>query len=234
MFKSPRIILLLPGALCIGITLFAGMLLVKFELRTSPYWYTIGALMMAEAMLFLTLMDIGGNHRDRAMPHRIGNVLVSVFYLFFTLIMLIPYMAGASADAIRLLQVIGLFAALTLHILFGLAHRAVDAQARQFAAERADIVNFRIEVESFRVEYAELLRKTPELHKEMQELSDAVRFAPESVAGAEAVDFRIAAAFERLKKSAQGENVDSTELADGIRELLTLFRKRQILIRELR
>lgn len=233
MFKSPRVILLIPGALCIGITLFAGMLLVQPESRTSPYWYTMGALMTAEAMMFLTFMDIGGNHRDRAMPYRIGNVLISIFYLLFTFVMLIPYTAGASTDAIRLLQVAGLFIALVLHILFGLAHRATASQARQAATERASITNFKVEIESFRVEYAKLLQ-TPELQKEMLELSEAIRFAPESIAGSEAADSRIETAIDRLKKCAQVEETDPQELSGVIRELLTLFRKRQILIRELR
>lgn len=234
MFKSPRTALLIPGVLCIGITLFAGTLLVRPELRNTAYWYTAGALMAAEAMVFLAFMDVGGGHRDRAMPFRIGNVLVAVLYLVFTFVMIIPYAAEASTNAICLLQLAGLFTALTLHVLFLLAHRAVSNQARRAAAERADVVNFKVEIESFKTEHENLLLKTPELREEMRELSEAVRFASESIPGSETADSRIHDAIGRLKKCAQTDDADMRVLSVIIQELLVLFRKRQILIRGLR
>lgn len=232
MFKSARIIFLVLGALLIGITLFVGFVFVDPVNRTAAFWYTISGIMLSEVFLALSAMDLGGNQGDRALPYRFGNGLIGVLYFVFALLMIIPFACGVQANTILLLQIIGLFAAVVVYALLGLAARAISGQAAEFRAERVNKKKFKVEIEFVRIELQPMFASNGELGKQFAKLSDLARFAPESLAGMEDLDQEIFDWIVKLQNA--GETKAETEVAAAVDKLVQLFQKRQILARELR
>ena len=232
MFKSARITFLVLGALLIGITLFIGFLFVDPANRTNAFWYTISGIMLSEAFLALTAMDLGGNHGDRALPFRFANGLVGIFYFVFALLMLIAFACDVEARTILVLEILGLFAALIVYFLLGLATRATSDQAAQFRAERVNKKRFKVEIEFIRTDVQPLLASNETLAKKFSKLSDLARFAPESLAGVEDLDQEIFDWIVKLQNA--GEAKTETEIEAAVDKLVLLFQKRQILTKELR
>ena len=232
MFKSPRAMFFVLGGLLVGITLFIAFLFVDPANRTNSFWYTISGIMLSEVMLSLSVMDLGGNHGDRAMPFRFCNGLVSILYFCFTLIMLVVYWYDADEKTIRVLQIVGLFVALTLYVLLGLAARSVSDQAAKFQAERVNKKRFKIEIEFLKTELLPFFSSNKNLEKQFMKLADLARFAPESLAGVEQLDQEIFDGIATLQNAAGTKN--EIDIDKSISNLILLFQKRQILAKELR
>ena len=232
MFKSARIMFFVLGGLLVGITLFIGLLSVDSASRTAAFWYTMAGIMLSEVLLALSVMDLGGNHSDRALPYRIGNGVISILYFCFTLTMLIVYCCDANEKTILVLQIVGLFAALIFYVLLGLATRATSEQAAKFQAERVNKKRFKVEIEFTKTDLQPLFSSNKNLEKQFSKLSDLARFAPESLEGVEQLDQEILDGIVKLQNAAEAKAEPDIEAA--IDKLILLFQKRQILAKELR
>lgn len=232
MFRSPKIMFSLLGGLLAGITFFIGFLMVEPANRTSTFWYMISGFILSEVMLTLSVMEIGGNHTERSALYRVGNCLISIFYFLFSFIVLGVYLCDGSVKTIRIMQVLGLFIALTAHVLFGLACHAITEQTTRFKAERENKKKFKIELECVKSDLLPFLVTSKNINKQFLQLLDLAKFAPESVAGVEPLDQQIFDGISKLQ-SAVGVK-DEKEIEITVCELISFFQKRQILAKDSR
>ena len=232
MFRSAKTMFFILGGLLIGITLFTGFLFVDPVGRTRAFWYTISGIMLSEVFMTLSVMDLGGNHGDRALPYRFCNGLIGILYFVFTMVMLIVFCCDAAAETILIMQIIGLFAALVFYVLFGLAAKATSDDASRFQAERISKKRFNVELQSLKIDMAPLFQTDPRLNRQFLLLADLARFAPESIEGTEPIDREIFDGIAKLREAVEGEAPEKAEAAAD--HLISLFQKRQILVRESR
>ena len=232
MFKSARAMFLILGCLLVGVTLFTSFLFVDPVNRTHAFWYTISGILLSEVLLSLTVMDLGGNHKDHAFIYRFSSGIVSISYFVFTLIMLLAYWGDASAKTILLLEIIGLFIAIIAQVVVGLATRSVSEQSAKFKAERLNKRRFKIEIQSIKMDIAPFFNDNEKLKKQFSKLSDLARFAPESLDGLEDFDQEIFEGISRLEEVIEVKKEEEIETA--VSKLISLFQKRQILAKESR
>ncbi len=232
MFSSPTVLLPVLTVLLCGISLAIAFFSVESAARGYEFWYVMLGILLAEVSLGFSFMDIGGNHGDRAYLYRLGNVMTGIVYMAFSLLMLIPYAMDASATLLLSLELLGLFAALVLHVCFGWANHATAAQDRLDRGSFLVRKKSKLDLQALYSDHEEFFTDNRELGKSCRELLDTAACASDSVSGSEEVDAELQSNIMMLRGSVEAADAEAT--AKQIRRLLAIYNKRQALIRELR
>ena len=225
MLKSSKVVFFALGALLIAITLMIGIILVDPANRVSTFWFTMIGIMLSEFLLALSVMDLCQNHGDKGILFRLSSGMVSVLYFLFTLAMLVVYSQGAGEKTILIMQILGLFSALVLHVLLGLAGHSVAQQTGDFEAQQANKKRFRAEIDCLKPDLAPLFSSNKALEKKFLTLSDLARFAPDGLDGLEDRDQEIFDGIAALQKTAEAKK--EAEIESSIDKLIVLFQKRR-------
>lgn len=227
MFKSSKAMFFMLGALLIGITLFIGVMVVEAASRGHEFWYTMAGIMLSEVLLSLSVMDLCEHHGDKGILFRLSSGMVSVMYFLFTLAMVVVYCHDAGERTILILQILGLFAALILHVLLNLAGHSTAKQAEETQARQANKKKFKTEIECLKMDLEPFFSSSKTLEKKFLNLSDLARFAPDGLEGLENVDQNIFDGISALQKTAEAKN--AAEIEASVDKLIVLFQKRQVL-----
>ena len=171
---------------------------------TNEFYYVIGGLLLSEAFAGFVGVELCKTDR-KAMPFILGNGLIAAGYILFALIMFIPFACGASENALRLWEIVGLLCAVICHVFLGIAHRStVDATSAQ---ERSmmDKKIFAAELERFKLEHADMCAADAEVAAKTASLAEAIRFSSESTPASTEINEKIFELFQQLHEAATAE-----------------------------
>ncbi len=233
MFKNTRFSIFLSGFLFLAITAFFCWLCADSEcVKKSSYWYTVIPVFLAEIMIVLSCTDLGGNHKDKGLLYRIGNLAVSVPYFIFTLLAVLMFAADFGKNTILAIHLFVLFFVVILQIFFVMANNSVSAGHKSFSDQRINRNFFRMELESIQMENLVKISDAPELKKALDHLTDTVICSPESLPGCSEIDLEVSAAIAGLKAGFARKT--TAELIEDINFINALLRKRRIIVQSLR
>jgi len=220
-----QIIISVLTAIVIAVTFGVGHLLVA--VRSDAYYCMMIPLAVAELVIGLTLLW-QCFARSRGWTMQLGLIAALYGYLGFTLLMIVPFAMDAAFKTMLVAQLLAGCVTVVVIGSFLMAGIHQAQPAEHFAAKKM----FKLELMRFQQEHAAFLREQPVLDAKITALSDAFRYASDSVPGGEDADDKIRAVLTRLHAAGgEGNAADCLSLAE---ELLTLQAWRQNVMKELR
>ena len=223
MFRYKRLILSVFVVLLIVFTWLIAFLLT--DSWSNALWYQMCGIWISEALLGVVLVGFG-NNSERALPSRMGNVVVGVLHLVYSFLML-TLTCGETGVLLWVLG--GLILALLLHTLFAFMQRDIkDDEAAQKAvfSLRNDLM---AALEMLEVTKREMIVGDAALAKEFGKLKDAARFVSDGVPGCESADAEIRDGLAALKQCADAESMTRAAV-----ELTARIGVRQNVVKRLR
>lgn len=219
MFKYKRLILSSLFLLLFGFTWLCADHLVAD--KTRAFWYLLGGIWAGELLLAVNVIFMP-RADDRALPFRLGELVVNILYILFVLLLSIPFRYDyLSSNGMLLWELGGLLAMLAVHCLFGFAMR----DARDLGTETAGVLSrrksLRDELERLRFARRHLIEAAPNVGAAFEKLKEDARFVlnDETVADR---DHEIRPALLEI------ENADSPEevirAVDKLRDLLRMLK----------
>ncbi|MBE6379469.1 MAG: hypothetical protein E7047_00885 [Lentisphaerae bacterium] len=195
MFSKNRIWVGIITLLCMAVTL-AVMLWVNY-VRDEAFVYTVGALLLGELMLGGSCMGLSKTE-GRLFPLTLTHSVISTGYMIFAFIMLLPFALDASELSLRIWHLLGLLAAVVLHIVATMARGTVADFEGQQAAALNNRKQFTLEVAKFAQLKKEWLTTDRALAKKVNDLQEKARYAADTLPGMEEVDGNIMSALAKL------------------------------------
>lgn len=214
----------------------AGSLAVGFlstVCRCDTFFLTICTVLLAELLVGTTVLVQFFNRSKGHVIFSVGAITVcSICYLIFTLLMCIPFAVGASLAILGIWHIAGAVLFIVLIAAFLMASAAFGRSAADNRAAFANKKMYKLEIERFKAENADLIGTSAELAKLIEEISDALQYASDSIPGCESVDAKLAGDIDALHRAAASGSAEAC-IAAGTKVLQTnTFR--QVTIKEMR
>ncbi len=232
MFKNWRIASFIIFPLLAAFTLVIAMNVdLNDSIQKEPFWYVISGIVLSEIMLMLSTADIGGNHSDKGLLYRVGNNIISLFYFCFALGMLIPLYLGMKCTWVLILEFVGLFVTLSLHLGYAVITHTTAEKASNQQRRLSDRKQFYTSLAYIKPLLIEKTSDDSLIHK-FDQLIECAKFSSESLPGSEEINEGISNEIDSLKKCL--EQNDLKNLKKVLDHLIYSFQKREIQIKTLR
>ena len=192
---------------------------------STVFWYKMGGIWIAEALLGATIVILGKNS-GRALAFHAGNLTVAVLHLVCVLLL---FALACSEVCMLLCQICVLIVALLFHTVYAFAQQTVrsdDAAVKQAFALRNELLTA---LEIFEVAHRDAIGGDAALASGFAKLKDAARFLSDAVPGCEAADDEVRAGLAALKQSS-----DAAELTRAVTELTARIEVRQNIVKRSR
>ena len=214
------------------------------ETRTNLFWLSFGFLLFSELLMGLNFADIAGSGSQKVMPFKVAQSLVSITYFFFALIMAVLVGKFDSVTTYSITQMIPALGDSIFTIAFATAQYARRSSDDASAAGRASKVGIQLLLTDL-IEDVKDLSGREELKtilSGLRRISENVRYAAETVFGAEQADMAVVQQIEKIKERLpEIEQVSGSDLSGQIQQLAKevnklehLFKQREFSIKQLR
>ena len=207
------------------VTVLIGHLCTRCHCYT--YFCTLIPILVAELILGSSLM-ITALSKRRNMIFFAGMPAVAFCYFIFTLLMIFAFGIGMALTPMLIIHIIALLLVVLLFGMFGMAANHSNETQASFANKKM----FILEIERFKAENAELLASSADLKAQVDEIADALRYASDSVKGAEQADGKLSNAIDQLHEAAAAGNIQLC--IDAAAKVIRLNNWRQTVIKEMR
>lgn len=222
------------GAIAVLITIAIGVIFAESEtLKHMRFWIVTGPLAASEILLTVSFCGLFGKSRNKAFPLRVGATVIPWAYFGFTLLMTVLFFVDKVSDnAILAFQLIAIFVVLIFVVAVEMAADTIQAHAVESAAAEAARVSYRSTVAGLLETLRGRFAGDKDMNKLFEQLSDAARYACDSVPGAEKIESELEEKLMNLEQSA--ETTDAEAVKSSILQILSAFRKRESIVKSLR
>ncbi len=241
---STRIMTALVLVLVMLATVSIAFLVSEPASRDSFFQMAVGFLVWAELLAGLSFIDITESGRQKSMPFKVGQGVVSTGYLLFALGMALMVREFSSVAAYGVLHTLAALAVVALTVAFALVqYSRRDSDVAETAARlpRTEMRSLLGEV----IDKMKLLQFQDILKQPLTGLSrafDSIRYSAETLPGAEKYDDEILQHIEGVRKSVAGWNeapeadrkTTALKIEGDARKLEQLLKRREAIIKELR
>lgn len=164
------------------------------------YWYSVSSIIISELLLGLSSAELMKTD-ERAMPLRLGNIIVSSLYLIFTLTSSLFLVGNIPENYLQIIHVAVLLFVIIFHILYGIAHFSVteneNLQKNAFLLKK-DIT---VKLSKFKSMHYDWFSSNTALQRRFLSLQESVRFSAESFRGTEDFDNQVSETIGELMRT---------------------------------
>ena len=222
------------GLVAVVITVVIAIVFAESEtIRHLRFWSVVGPLAASEILLTISFCGLMGKSRNKAFPIRVGATVIPWAYFGFTLLMTaLFFVEGISDSVIFTLQLIAIFIVLIYVVAVEMAADSIQAHAVETAAAEVSRASYRATVVGLLETLRGRFSGDKDMDKLFEQLSDAARYACDSVPGAEKIESELDEKLLSLEQSAA--TADAEAVKSSILQILSAFRKRESIIKSLR
>ncbi len=230
--------------LIIAVTAAIMLLESDSETRTNLFWISFGFLLFSELLMGLNFTDIAGSGSDKDMPFKVTQSVISIAYFVFALVMAVLVEKFNSVTTYSITQMIPALSISIFTIAFATAQYARRSSDDAAASGRATKVGIQLLLTDLTEEVKNLSdqEKQNPILSGLLRVSENIRYAAETIPGAEQADMAVVQQIEKVKErlpeieQASGSDLQkqTEQLAKEVNKLEHLFKQRELSIKQLR
>lgn len=221
------------GIVAVAVTIAIGIAFADSEtLKHIRFWSVVGPLALSEILLTVSFCGMFGKTGNKSFPVRIAGSVIPWAYFGFTLIMTLIYSSKLSDGVIMAVQAVALLISFGYIISVEMAADTIQAHAVESASAEAARVSYRASVAGLLETLRGRFAGDKDMNKLFEQLSEAARYACDSVPGSEKIESELEDKLMNLEQSA--ESADAETIKSAILQILSAFRKRESIVKALR